>query len=265
MTVGGGGLGIIVIALLIWALGGNPVSFLQNAGPMMSSGGSTSSQPITPEEEQLAAFVRVVLADTEDVWNRLMPELGRSYREPTLVLFSGLVDSACGRADASVGPFYCGADQQVYIDLAFYSQLKRDLGAPGDFAQAYVIAHEVGHHVQQLLGISPRVHEQQARLGGVEANRLSVRLELQADFLAGVWAHHADAMSEILEPGDVDEALNAASRIGDDVLQKRARGSVVPDAFTHGTAAQRVRWFRLGLETGDLSLMNTFDVPWDEL
>nr|HPK03747.1 neutral zinc metallopeptidase [Candidatus Sumerlaeota bacterium] len=200
-------------------------------------------------------------ADTEDVWHALFAEMGRQYREPTLVLFSDGVESACGFADAAVGPFYCPADQQVYLDLTFFDELNRRFGAPGDFAQAYVIAHEIGHHVQHQLGAMDRVQSARGRQTQAAANEKSVRLELQADFLAGVWAHHAQRTRAILEPGDIEEALGAASAVGDDTLQRRAQGRVVPDAFTHGTAEQRMRWFRKGFETGDVAQGDTFAVP----
>lgn len=252
-----GGLGIVVIVVIIGLITGrNPLSLLQQI-PLDNGVEVSQSAPYqaSPEEEELSQFVRVVLADTEDVWNQLMD----SYREPTLVLFSGSVQSGCGSADASTGPFYCSADEKLYIDLSFYEDLKSQLGAPGDFAQAYVIAHEVGHHVQHLLGITDKVHAMHGQLSEEEYNKLSVKLELQADFLAGVWAHHANNMSDILEEGDLEEALNAASAIGDDRLQKQARGYVVPDSFTHGTSEQRMRWFRRGFETGDLEEGDTFN------
>lgn len=266
---GKGIIAVVVIALIVWAFGGNPMSVLQ----LITGGGmpvqqQASTQPYTPTtaEQELAEMVKVVLADTETVWTELMPQFGREYEEPTLILFSGGVQSACGFADSAVGPFYCGADNQIYIDLSFYELLRRRFGAPGDFAQAYVVAHEVGHHIQNLLGISGRVHQQKAAgISDTEYNRLSVRLELQADFLAGVWAHHAQKMFGLLEEGDIDEALTAASAIGDDAIQRQTQGRVVPDSFTHGSSDQRVKWFRLGYETGDLSMYNTFEVPWDEL
>ena len=206
----------------------------------------------------MADFVSVVLADTEDTWRDLFQRSHMTYREPKLVLFTGSVESACGLAQAASGPFYCPADEKVYIDLGFYQELKDRFRAPGDFAQAYVIAHEVGHHVQNLLGISKKVQSARARVGQTEGNRLSVRLELQADCFAGVWANHADKARHILETGDLEEALNAASAIGDDRLQKQSRGYVVPDAFTHGTSKQRVSWFRRGLESGEINQCNTF-------
>ena len=250
-----GGLGMIVIVLLIsWFTGSNPLTLLQQV-----SGGNSSteqSQPYqaNPEEEKLASFVKVVLADTEDVWNQQM----ESYREPTLVLFSGSVESACGQATSASGPFYCSGDEKVYIDLSFYNDLKNKLGAPGDFAQAYVIAHEIGHHVQHLLGITDKVHAMREQISEEEYNKLSVKLELQADFLAGVWAHHANNEKQMIEAGDIDEALNAASAIGDDRLQKKFQGQVVPDSFTHGTSEQRVRWFKKGFESGDTKQGDTF-------
>lgn len=252
-----GGLIVIVIILAIsWFTDTNPLTLLSQ----LSGGGNSvpieQSQPYqgTAAEEELASFVKVVLADTEDVWNALMDD----YRNPTLVMFTGSVQSACGQASASSGPFYCSEDEKVYIDLSFYEELKQKLNAPGDFAQAYVIAHEVGHHVQHLLGITDRVHAQRESLSEEEYNKLSVKLELQADFLAGVWAYHANQTKSIIEPGDVEEALNAASAIGDDRLQKKFQGHVVPDSFTHGTSEQRVRWFKKGLETGDTKQGDTF-------
>lgn len=252
-----GGLGTIAIVIVIsLILGKNPLALLQEM--QTQSGGpateQTEYQP-SPEEEELSQFVRVVLADTEDVWNSLL----QGYREPTLVMFTGGVQSGCGVASSATGPFYCSEDEKVYIDLGFYQELKNRFDAPGDFAQAYVIAHEVGHHVQHLMGITDKVHAQRSRLSDEEYNRLSVKLELQADFLAGVWAHHAQNMSQILEPGDIDEALNAASAIGDDRLQMQAQGHVVPDSFTHGTSEQRQRWFKKGFESGDVSQGDTFN------
>jgi hypothetical protein len=252
-----GGLGLVVIIVIIGLITGkNPLSLLQQI-PLDNGQEVSQSAPYqtTPEEEELSQFVKVVLADTEDVWNQLLD----GYREPTLVLFSGMVQSGCGSADASTGPFYCSADEKLYIDLSFYEDLKSQLGAPGDFAQAYVIAHEVGHHVQHLLGITEKVHAMRGQISEEEYNKLSVRLELQADFFAGVWAHHANNMNDILEEGDIEEAMNAASAIGDDRLQKQARGYVVPDSFTHGTSAQRQRWFSKGFKTGDINQGDTFN------
>jgi len=246
---GGGIVVVLVIAALVWF-------------GAFSGGSRAYSEPesghASQEDDDLVVFVRKVLASTEDVWGGLFRELGRSYERPRLSLFTGATRSGCGFAQSAVGPFYCPADGKVYIDLDFYRVLRDRLGAPGDFAQAYVIAHEVGHHVQNLLGTSERVEAQKQRASEVEARRLSVALELQADFYAGVWAHHAERMRHILEAGDLEEALNAAAKIGDDALQRKATGHVRPETFTHGTSAQRVRWFQLGFETGDLSKGDTF-------
>lgn len=249
---GGAGIIIVIIALL---MGENPLNYINVGG---GSQAYEQQQPRSEAENQQAEFVKVVLQDTEDVWNKLFQEQGSDYQEPVLVLFTGADQSACGMADAAMGPFYCPLDSKVYIDLSFYDDLKSRFGAPGDFAMAYVIAHEVGHHVQHLLGITDRVHSQRDRLSQEENNRLSVKLELQADFLAGVWAHHADQLNNILEPGDIEEALGAANAIGDDRLQKQSQGRVVPDAFTHGTSEQRMFWFKKGYETGDLGQGDTF-------
>jgi predicted metalloprotease len=211
-----------------------------------------------PEEDRLADFVSVVLADTEDTWDTIFREGGSVYEKPKLILFTGQVKSACGYAQSATGPFYCPADRKVYIDLGFYKELKSKLNAPGDFAQAYVVAHEIGHHVQNLLGISGKVQAQRASISEVAYNKLSVKLELQADCFSGVWANNANRVRSILEPGDIEEALNAASMIGDDHLQKQARGYVVPDSFTHGSSAQRVQWFKTGLQSGDINSCNTF-------
>ncbi len=251
----GGGIGVLALALVVMLLGGNPLSMLGG----LSGGGAASPSAPRPGEDRLAEFSAVVLADLEDVWAAEFRLLGRTYEPPVLVLYRDRVETPGGMADAAMGPFYMPADRKVYLDLSFFEDLARRFGAGGDFAQAYVIAHEVGHHVQHLLGISDRVHAAQQRAGEVEANRLSVRLELQADFLAGVFAHHAQRTKNVLEPGDIDEALGAAAAIGDDRLQKRARGYVVPDSFTHGTSAQRSAWFRLGYETGDFARGDTFD------
>lgn len=250
----GGGLVGLIATVLYLLLGGG------GGAPLPQGGGSRSTAPPSAAEEELADFVSVVLASTEDTWQQVFSlELGKRYEEPVLVLFRDGVHSACGMQSSAVGPFYCPADNKVYLDLGFFEELARRLGAPGDFAQAYVVGHEVGHHVQNLLGISTEVHRQQQRLHKADANLLSVRLELQADCFAGVWAHHADRQNKILEPGDVEEALNAASAIGDDALQKAARGYVVPDSFTHGTSEQRMRWFQRGLESGTVAACNTFD------
>ena len=258
IVVGGGGLGALVLAVVVTLLTGNPGPLLdQVATPPAQSPVQTGQT--SPEEDALAEFTSVVLADTEDTWNQIFQEqVGQPYPEPTLVLYSGSTQSACGLGQAAMGPFYCPADQKVYIDLSFYGDLKRRHQAPGDFAQAYVVAHEVGHHVQNVLGISSQVRQLQSRASEVEANQLSVRLELQADCFAGVWANRADKARDILEQGDVEEALNAASQIGDDRLQQQSRGIVVPESFTHGSSAQRMRWFKQGLATGDIEQCNTF-------
>ena len=256
----GGGVGTLIMVLVALYLGVDPTIILQQAPPVTGppAGGTTTARPA--EENRLADFVSVVLADTEDTWQDLFRRSGSTYREPRLVLFTDAVESACGFAESAVGPFYCPRDQNVYIDLGFFREMKERFQAPGDFAQAYVIAHEIGHHVQNLLGISEKVQNARARASQVEGNRLSVRLELQADCLSGVWAYHANRARNIIEEGDVEEALAAASAIGDDRLQKQSRGFVVPDAFTHGTSEQRVRWFRRGLESGDINRCNTFQV-----
>jgi predicted metalloprotease len=263
MAGGGGVLGLILILVVI-LLGGDPRPLLQemqNSPPAQQAGPAE----VNPAEDESAAFVSVVLADTEEVWGQLFRGMGKEYREPKLVLFRDQVRSACGFQSAATGPFYCPPDQHVYIDLSFFEEMKSRLGAPGDFAQAYVIAHEVGHHVQQQLGISDDVHYQQSRASEAEANELSVRLELQADFFAGVWAHHAERNWQILEEGDVQEALNAATAIGDDRLQLKSRGFVVPESFTHGTSEQRSRWFLRGLKSGDMTAGDTFGVPYGQL
>ncbi len=254
----GGGIGIIVVALIAMYFGVDPTIFLNQSGTSSSIGTQTTTRQISPEENQLAEFVSVVLADTEDTWHDLFNKMGQNYREPNLVLFTGAVESACGYAQAAMGPFYCPADQKVYIDLSFYQDLKNRHQAPGDFAQAYVIAHEIGHHVQTLLGISEKVHAARRRMSQVEGNRLSVMQELQADCFSGIWAHHAQRARQILEEGDIEEALNAASAIGDDRLQRKSRGYVTPDSFTHGSSKQRVRWFKQGFKTGDVAQCNTF-------
>ena len=261
MVAGGGVIGVVLYLLFTFLSGGeiDPSQL-----PELSSGGAGVPQQQMSEAEQReddkrASFVKVVLADTEDVWNKLFAEQGQQYPAPTLVLFRGAVQSACGNASAASGPFYCPGDQKLYIDLSFYEEMQNKLNAPGDFAMAYVVAHEVGHHIQTLNGTSRKVSQMRARMSEAEGNKLSVALELQADFLAGVWAHHAQKMKNILEPGDIDEALNAANAIGDDRLQKMATGTVMPDAFTHGTSAQRVYWFKKGFDTGDISQGNTFN------
>jgi hypothetical protein len=243
--------------LLAFLFGADPRQLLeqvQNDSPQETR----TARQVNPQEEELKQFTSVVLAETEDVWKQIFQQAGRTYREPTLTLFTGQVRSACGAAGASVGPFYCSGDEKVYIDLSFYRDMKTQLGAPGDFAQAYVIAHEVGHHVQHLFGTTEQVSARQRRVSEADSNRLSVMLELQADFYAGVWAHYAQKRG-IIESGDIEEALGAASAVGDDRLQRRGQGYVVPDSFTHGSSEQRVRWFRKGLETGDIRQGDTFN------
>jgi uncharacterized protein len=263
-TAAGGGLGLLLLVLLALVFGVDPALLVGLTGSMQPTevpheAPVRYSGPGTARQDELADFVSVVLADTEDTWGSLFAEAGARYREPRLVLFSGQVGSACGFTEAAVGPFYCPADEKVYIDLSFYDELKDRFHAPGDFAQAYVIAHEVGHHVQNLLGISSEVTRAQRAAGKAEGNRLSVMLELQADCFAGIWAHHADRARSILEYGDIDEGLNAAAQIGDDRMQRRAIGFVVPDSFTHGSSEQRVRWFRRGLQSGSLQDCNSFE------
>ncbi|MDD1662162.1 MAG: zinc metallopeptidase [Methanomicrobiales archaeon] len=258
----GGGIGLLImlgIALLSGADPATLIGMIAGGGDgSFSMDGVTQTGTISAAEAQLADFVSVVLADTEDTWQGIFQESGMTYLQPKLVLFSGGVDSACGYAESATGPFYCPDDEKVYIDLSFYQDLKDQYGAPGDFAQAYVISHEVGHHVQNLLGTLDEVHQLQARSDEVTGNRYSVMLELQADCYAGVWANHADRTRHIIETGDVEEALNAASQIGDDTLQKQSRGYVVPDSFTHGTSAQRMRWFQAGIDSGDTGSCDTF-------
>ncbi|MFG1223996.1 neutral zinc metallopeptidase [Xanthobacter autotrophicus DSM 597] len=269
MPGGRGGLGIgtiIVVGLIGWALGINPAVLIGgleaiNGGgsPQQSAPAPQRGRPTAPPTDQLGRFAAAVLAQTEDVWTELFRAEGKTYQDPKLVLFSGSTRSACGGAQSAMGPFYCPLDQKVYLDLTFFQEMKNRFKAGGDFAQAYVIAHEVGHHVENLIGILPKVQQAQARASSrAEANNLSVRVELMADCLAGVWAYHANARYRILEPGDVEQALNAASAIGDDALQKRSQGYAVPDSFTHGTSQQRVNWFTRGLKTGSMQQCNTF-------
>ena len=255
--VAGGGIGGILIVLPVAFLGGDPGVILDQLG---GSGGTTSNQPYeaTQEEEELAEFVSVVLADTEEVWTEVFAEEGMEYVEPTLVLYTGSVESACGTAGAAVGPFYCPGDYKLYIDLSFYNELQTQFQAPGDFAMAYVVAHEVGHHVQNLLGVMEEVQPLRNQLSEEEYNKLQVRLELQADYLSGVWAHHAQGMG-YLEEGDLEEALTAASAVGDDTIQQRSRGYVVPESFTHGSSEQRKRWFYKGFQAGNLKEGDTFN------
>ncbi|MFN7104383.1 MAG: neutral zinc metallopeptidase [Pseudorhizobium sp.] len=257
----GGGLGIgsiILILIVSWALGINPLTLL--SGDTGSTGGGyeqQQTQNAAPANDETTAFVRTVLAETEDTWNGIFQAGGETYQEPTLVLFSGQVESACGFASSATGPFYCPGDQKVYLDTAFFQDLRQQFGASGDFAEAYVIAHEVGHHVQNLLGILPRFNQARQQMSEVEANRMSVRVELQADCFAGVWGKFTDQKG-ILEQGDLQEALNAAQQIGDDAIQRRSQGYVVPESFNHGTSAQRMDWFRRGFESGDMNSCDTF-------
>jgi predicted metalloprotease len=253
----GGGLGTLVIMILALLFGFDPQTLLQQSPDNQPTQVQTS-RPQSSEEEELKQFVAVVLAKSEDVWQDVFRQNGRQYREPTLVLFTDQVRSACGIAGAAVGPFYCPRDEKVYIDLAFYEELRRQFSAPGDFAQAYVVAHEVGHHVQKLLGITDRVDAMTNRMSEAETNQMSVRLELQADFFAGMFARYVQNQG-LLEAGDIEEALRAASAVGDDKIQRRTTGYVVPDSFTHGTSEQRLRWFRRGYETGDMRQGDTFN------
>ena len=255
----GGGIGGIIILIIAVLLGADPGTVLNGGGSITNTATYPDGSPLSEEDNELADFVSIVLADTEDTWNGIFAAEGFDYREPTLVLFSGAVESSCGFAQSAVGPFYCPLDENLYIDLSFYRDLRDQYGAPGDFAQAYVIAHEVGHHVQNQLGVMDEVQGAQQGMSQVEANRLSVMLELQADCLAGVWAYHAEEARDVLEEGDVEEGLNAASSIGDDRLQMESQGRVTPDSFTHGSSAQRVNWFNTGIESGDVSSCDTFE------
>jgi uncharacterized protein len=252
----GGGIGTVILVVLYLVLGGDPQALFNSQQAQLPQTAQYDSQ--APRDEA-SKFVAVVLADTEDAWNEVFRQMGREYQEPRLVLFTDMIQSGCGFASGATGPFYCPQDRRVYIDLGFFRELQQRLGAGGDFAEAYVIAHEVGHHVQNLLGISDRVQAMRRRVSESEYNQLSVRLELQADFLAGVWARYTDRVKHVVEAGDIEEAMRAASAVGDDRLQSRSRGYVVPDSFTHGTSEQRVRWFRRGYETGDISQGDTFN------
>lgn len=266
---GGIGLGgAIVVGLIVLIMGGNPSDVIKVAGQMMNGTEMTSADPNwqpTAEEEELAHFAKQILAGTEDVWSAIFRQMGREYIPPKLVLFSGAVQSGCGGATAQSGPFYCSADQSVYLDLSFFSSMKQEIGADGDFAYAYVIAHEVGHHVQALLGTLTAAHNQMARVSEKQSNQISVRLELQADFYAGVWAYNDNRMFGSIENGDIQEGLAVAAKIGDDYLQKKARGYAVPDSFNHGTSAQRERWLKKGLQTGDLNQGDTFSPAYNQL
>lgn len=257
----GGGIGTIVIVIIVWLLGGDPMQFIG----MQGSGTQTEASGDIPKDDTLAQFVAVVLAETEDTWTRIFQENGLDYRKPKLVLYSGQVQSACGFGSAATGPFYCPGDEKVYIDLQFFEELKTRFGAPGDFAMAYVIAHEVGHHVQKLLGTLDKVNQARQESDEVTSNRMQVRCELQADFYSGIWAYYAGKWKNILEEGDVDEAMNAAGAVGDDRLQKQSQGYVVPDSFTHGTSAQRSGWFMKGFKSGNPDSADPFQVTSDAL
>jgi predicted metalloprotease len=267
-TAGGIGLGgLIIIGLITLLMGGDPTDVLENV-QQMGGAGTTQVDPNwqpSAEEEELATFAKQILAGTEDVWTKIFEQNGRTYVPPKLVLFTGAVQSGCGGATSSSGPFYCSADRCVYLDLSFFTSMKRQIGADGDFAYAYVIAHEVGHHVQNLLGTLNQAHSQMARVSKAQSNQISVRLELQADFYAGIWGYYDNKLYGSLEAGDIEEALNAASKIGDDYLQKQSMGYTVPESFNHGTSAQRNRWLKKGLTTGNISLGDTFSPKYSEL
>ena len=266
-TAGGIGLGgAIIIGLITLLLGGDPADVIQNVNQISVPEAQVSGEYTpTPEEEELAHFAKQILAGTEDVWSAIFKQYGKTYIPPKLVLFSGAVQSGCGGATSSSGPFYCSADQCVYLDLSFFTSMKKQLGADGDFAYAYVIAHEVGHHVQYLLGTLGQAHKIMSQVSEKESNRMSVRLELQADYYAGVWAHHDNEMFNSLEEGDVDEGLTVASKIGDDYLQKQAYGYTVPDSFNHGTSAQRSRWLKKGISSGEILKGDTFNIDYTKL
>jgi uncharacterized protein len=257
----GGGLGTIVVLIIAALFGADPRDLIKNVPQQQTQ----ENVPVDPAQEPMKEFVSVVLADTEEIWGQIFAQQNATYQKPWVVLYSEAVESACGFATAATGPFYCPPDQKVYIDLSFFDELKSRFGASGDFAIAYVVAHEIGHHVQNMMGLTDQVHNMQGQVSQEEYNQMSVRLELQADFLAGVWAHHAQTRLKIIEPGDIDEAIGAAAAVGDDRIQKQTRGTVVPDAFTHGTSAQRVAWFKRGFQSGDLSQGDTFNVRYDEL
>ena len=262
----GGGIGMILIAIIVGLLGGNPQRFLQQAKQQQAvQQPAGKGKELTAQQKEEGDFAKTVLADTEDVWKDLFAASGAKYQPPTMVLFTDRVKSACGGATSASGPFYCPADQKVYLDTSFFQQMSQQLNAPGDFAQAYVIAHEVGHHVQNLLGETRKVDRIRATGDKIATNQASVRLELQADFLAGCSMHHAQRTKNIIEEGDIEEALRAATAIGDDRLQKQSRGYVVKESFTHGTSEQRLRWFMKGLKTGDLNQADTFDIPYEQL
>lgn len=258
--------GLVIVGVITWLLGGNPLDVLRQAGSLeMITGGAQTEYVPTAEEESLAKFSRQILAGTEDVWTAEFRRMGLEYEPPTLVLFTGSVQSACGGASSSSGPFYCSGDKSVYIDLSFFSTMRQQFGSAGDFAYAYVIAHEVGHHVQNLLGTLRQAHTAMNQTSQTEANKISVRLELQADFYAGLWAYHDNEMFNSLEAGDLEEGLEIAARIGDDYLQKRAQGYAVPETFNHGTSAQRARWLKKGFSTGDIDKADTFSSRYNSL
>lgn len=257
--------GVIIVGLITLLMGGDLGDVFNNVSQMSMQESVESNYTPTAEDEELAKFTRQILAGTEDVWTQEFKKLGRTYKAPRLVMFTDAVQSGCGGATSSTGPFYCSADQTVYIDLSFFKNMKRNLGADGDFAYAYVIAHEVGHHVQYLLGILGEAHSRMQQMSQTEANKMSVRLELQADFLAGIWAHQDNEMFNSLEYGDIEEGINAASKIGDDYLQKKAQGYTVPDSFNHGTSAQRMRWLKKGIATGDVQQGDTFSPAYESL
>ncbi len=260
--------GVIVVALITWMMGGNPLDALQMVTDSQMANvttQTTNGQEFTEEEEELAKFSRQILAGTEDVWKEVFEDMGRVYEPPRMVLYTGSVQTGCGGGQAAMGPFYCSGDQCLYIDLSFFTSMKKQLGADGDFAYAYVIAHEVGHHVEYLLGTLDKAHSQMNRVSQKDANRISVRLELLADFYAGVWAYHDNKMFNSLEDGDIEEAINCAQVIGDNYLQEKARGYSQPESFTHGTSKQRMKWLKLGLTTGDMSKGNTFELSDSEL
>lgn len=269
-AAGLGGLGIggiIIAALVTWFMGGNPLEVLQNVDPssLNVQEQAEGGREFTEEEQELAKFSKQILAGTEDVWTKEFEKMGRTYQPPKMVLYTGATRTACGNGSAAMGPFYCSGDQTVYIDLSFFSQMKQQLGADGDFAYAYVIAHEVGHHVQYLLGVLDKAHAKMAQVSQQESNQISIRLELQADFYAGVWAYHDNKMFGSLEDGDVEEAIDCAGKIGDDYLQKKARGYAQPETFNHGTSQQRSKWLKLGLTTGDVSRGDTFKYSYSQL
>ena len=269
-TAGGIGLGgLVIIGLITLLMGGNPSDVIEMAGQMMvnQDGTTTTTQDWNPsaEEQALATFSKQIIAGTEDVWTKIFEAMGRTYIPPKLVLYSGTVQSGCGNASSQMGPFYCSADQSVYIDLSFFMSMKQQLGADGDFAYAYVLAHEVGHHVQALLGTLQQAHNKMSRVSKTESNQISVRLELQADFYAGIWAYYDNKFFGSIEPGDVEEGIRAAQSVGDDLLQKKSYGRTVPDSFTHGTAEQRSRWLKKGLTTGNINLGDTFSPAYNAL